>query len=111
MLSERYAFALGAPPKGAGSDSDFQPQPVRAPYSYHQTEETFISMGIEEEQAAYAAKDFRERSKKPGNSTRGYALPKSMELTKVIGPFPARRRCYSLTNSYLTKLIRTNIEE
>jgi DNA mismatch repair protein MutH len=111
MLSERYASALGAPPKGAGSDSDFQPQPVRVPYNYQQTEETFTSMGVEEDQATYAAEDFRERSKKPGNSTKGYALPKNKELTKAIGPFPARRRCYSLTNSYLTKLIRANIEE
>jgi DNA mismatch repair protein MutH len=109
MLSERYAYALGAPPKGAGKDTDFQAQPVRQPIDYQQTAKHFVSMGVEEEQATYAAKDFKERSKRPGNSVKGYVLPKDRALATQLGPFPARRRCYSLTNSYLTKLIRENM--
>jgi DNA mismatch repair protein MutH len=108
MLSERYAYALGAPPKGAGKDTDFQAQPVRQPIDYPQTAKHFISMGVEEEQATYAAKDFKERSKRPGQSVKGYVLPKDPALSKRLGPYPARRRCYSLTNSYLTKLVREN---
>ena len=108
MLSERYAYALGAPPKGAGKDTDFQAQPVRQPIGYPETAKHFVSMGVEEAQADYAAKDFKERSKRPGQSVKGYVLPKDTALAKQLGPFPARRRCYSLTNSYLTKLIRAN---
>ena len=111
MLSERYAYALGAPPKGAGKDTDFQAQPVRQPTDHHKIAKQFISLGVEEEQATYAANDFKERSKRPGNSTKGYALPKDLAFAKQIGPFPARRRCYSLTNSYLTKIIRLNLSK
>ena len=111
MLSERYADALGAPPKGAGKDTDFQAQPIRQPMDYAQTAKHFVSMGVEEEQATYAANDFKERSKFPGQSKKGYVLPKDSELTKQLGPYPARRRCYSLTNSYLTKLVRENMTD
>lgn len=110
MLSERYAYALGAPPKGAGKDTDFQAQPVRQPLDYRQTETQFISLGVEEETARYAARDFKERTKLPGHSRKGYTLPKNRKLVSSIGPFPARRRCYSLTNTYLTSLIRSNIK-
>ncbi len=109
MLSERYAYALGAPPKGAGKDTDFQAQPVRQPIDFSKTAGHFVTMGVEEEQANYAAKDFMERSKQPGHSVKGYVLPKDRALATRLGPFPARRRCYSLTNSYLTKLIRENM--
>jgi DNA mismatch repair protein MutH len=109
MLSERYTYALGAPPKGAGKDTDFQAQPVRQPIDYPQTAKYFVSMGVEEEQATYAAEDFKERSKRPGQSVKGYVLPKDPALAKRLGPYPARRRCYSLTNSYLTKLVRENM--
>lgn len=111
MLSERYAYALGAPPKGAGKDTDFQAQPVRKPTDYQQTADHLISLGVDEEKAGYAAKDFKERSKQPGHSRKGYVLPKNPELAKQLGPFPARRRCYALTNSYLTKLVRANISK
>ncbi|MEY3706868.1 MAG: hypothetical protein RL585_1425 [Pseudomonadota bacterium] len=111
MLSERYAYALGAPPKGAGKDTDFQAQPVRHPTDHQQTAKQFMSMGVEEELASYVANDFKERTKRPGNSTKGYALPKDLAFAKQIGPFPARRRCYSLTNSYLTKIIRMNLSK
>jgi len=110
MLSERYAYALGAPPKGAGKDIDFQAQPVRQPFEYRQTENAFILLGVEEETAKYAVRDFKERAKLPGHSRKGYTLPKNRELVSMIGPFPARRRCYSLANTYLTSLIRLNIK-
>lgn len=110
MLSERYAYALGAPPKGAGKDTDFQAQPVRQPLEYRQTENEFISLGVEEETAKYAVRDFKERAKLPGHSRKGYTLPKNRKLISMIGPFPARRRCYSLTNTYLTSLVRLNIK-
>ena len=111
MLSERYAYALGAPPKGAGKDNDFQSQPVRKPTDYQQTADHLISLGVDEEKADYAAADFKERSKLPGHSRKGYVLPKNPELAKQLGPFPARRRCYALTNSYLTKLVRATISK
>jgi DNA mismatch repair protein MutH len=111
MLSERYAYALGAPPKGAGKDTDFQVQPIQRPVDSTQTLKHLISMGVEEEKATYATKDFKERSNHPGQSVKGYALPKNPLLAAQLGPYPARRRCYSLTNSYLTKVIRTNIAE
>lgn len=110
MLSERYSYALGAPPKGAGKDSDFVRQPIPAPYSYRQTVSEMCSLGVEEETAAQVAADFSIRDKMPGDGKKGYTLPKDKSLLKLLGKYPARRRCYSLTNRYLTKLIRSKAQ-
>jgi DNA mismatch repair protein MutH len=107
MLSERYAHALGAPPKGAGKDSDFVIQPRPQPYTYSQTVDEMLELGVEESIAREVAKDFSIRVKVPGDSRKGYTLPKDLSLLKRLGKYPARRRCYSLTNSYLTKVIRS----
>jgi len=107
MLSERYAYGLGAPPKGAGKDSDFVRQPVAQPFSYKQTVNEMCQLGVEEGVAKYTAADFAIRERKPGEGRKGYTLPKDVSLLGRLGKYPARRRCYSLTNSYLTKLIRS----
>ena len=105
MLSERYSNGLGAPPKGAGKDSDFIKQPVQQPFTYKQLEDEMVALGVEEKHAKYVATDYQKRTKVPGDGIKGYTLPKDKSLISKIGPYPARRRCYSLTNSYLTKLI------
>ena len=105
MLSERYSNGLGAPPKGAGKDTDFVQQPIQEPFTYKQLEEKMVALGVEEEHAKYVTADYQKRAKTPGDGVKGYTLPKDQSLISKIGPYPARRRCYSLTNSYLTKLL------
>ena len=109
MLSERYSNALGAPPKGAGNDTDFIKQPVEKPYSYKQVENVMTELGVEQTQAKYVAKDYLERTKLPGVSTKGFTLPKDRTLISKLGQYPARRRCYSLTNSYLSRLVKEKL--
>lgn len=110
MLTERYSHALGAPPKGAGKDTDFVKQPIEKPYSYKQTEGVMTELGVEQSQAKYVVKDYAERTKLPGLSTKGFTLPKDRTLISKLGQYPARRRCYSLTNSFLTKLIKLHVK-
>jgi DNA mismatch repair protein MutH len=109
MLTERYSNALGAPPKGAGKDTDFVKQPVEKPYTYKQVENVMTELGVEQSQAKYVAKDYSERAKLPGVSTKGFTLPKDRTLISKLGQYPARRRCYSLTNSYLSRLVKEKL--
>lgn len=106
MLTERYSKGLGAPPKGAGKDSDFIKQLINKPFSYDQLKKEFTELGIEEEQADYLVSDYKKRSEIPGDGKKGFALPENREFILQIGPYPARRRCYSITNKYLTVLIQ-----
>lgn len=108
MLSERYSSALGAPPKGAGKDTDFVKQPIEKPYAYKQVVDVMTKMGVEEDKAKYIINDYAERTKLPGVSTKGFTLPKNRGLINKLGQYPARRRCYSITNSYLTEIIKKN---
>jgi len=105
MLTERYSNALGAPPKGAGKDTDFVKQPIEEPYTYKQVEDVMRRLGVEQSQAKYVVKDYAERIKLPGVSNKGFTLPKDHTLISKLGQYPARRRCYSLTNKYLSKMI------
>jgi DNA mismatch repair protein MutH len=109
MLSERYSNALGAPPKGAGKDTDFLKQPIEKPFSYKQAEDVMTKLGVEQSQAKYIVKDYSERAKLPGASRSGYTLPKDRTLISKLGQYPARRRCYSLTNSYLSRLVKEKL--
>ena len=109
MLSERYSNALGAPPKGAGKDTDFLKQPVEKPFTYKQAEDVMTKLGVEQSQAKYIVKDYQERTKLPGASRNGYTLPKDRTLISKLGQYPARRRCYSLTNSYLSRLVKEKL--
>jgi len=109
MLSERYSNALGAPPKGAGKDTDFSKQPIEKPFTYKQAEDVMTKLGVEQTQAKYVVKDYLERTKLPGASRNGYTLPKDRTLISKLGQYPARRRCYSLTNSYLSRLVKEKL--
>lgn len=109
MLSERYSNALGAPPKGAGKDTDFLKQPIEKPFSYKQAQDVMTKLGVEQSQAKYIIKDYEERTKHPGVSTKGFTLPKDRKLIPKLGQYPARRRCYSLTNSYLSRLVKEKL--
>jgi hypothetical protein len=109
MLTERYSEGLGAPPKGAGSDNDFIKQVVPEPFSYDQLKKEFIALGVEEERAKYLTSDYEKRTHIPGDSKKGFALPSSREIIIKKGPYPARKRCYSITNKYLTVLIKREL--
>lgn len=110
MLTERYSHALGAPPKGAGSDSDFVKQPIEKPYTYSQVEDEMIELGVEELLAQKTVKDYEKRIKIPGDGKKGYSLPKDRSKIEKFGVYPARRRCYSLTNSFLSKLVKLHVK-
>jgi DNA mismatch repair protein MutH len=106
MLTERYSNGLGAPPKGAGGNSDFIKQYTPIPHSYGQLKNEFIELGVEEDQADYLIADYKVRTENPGDGKKGFATPEKSDKIFELGPFPARRRCYSLTNAYLTKLVK-----
>lgn len=111
MLTERYSNGLGAPPKGAGKDTDFVKQLIDQPYSYDQLKKEFIELGVDDEHADYLVTDYKKRSLIPGDSKNGFALPENPTVIIEIGPYPARRRCYSITNKYLTVLIQRELSK
>jgi DNA mismatch repair protein MutH len=111
MLTERYSKGLGAPRKGAGDDTDFVKQFIKKPYSYDQLKKEFIELGVEDEHADYLISDYKKRSVIPGDGRKGFALPKELKKINEIGPHPALRRCYSITNKYLTVLIKRELSK
>jgi len=111
MLTERYSKGLGAPRKGAGDDTDFVKQFIKKPYSYDHLKKEFIELGVEDEHADYLISDYKKRSVIPGDGRKGFALPKDYKKINEIGPHPALRRCYSITNKYLTILIKRELSK
>lgn len=64
---------------------------------------------VEQSKEKYILTVYTERTKLSCLNTKGFTLTKDSTPISKLGPYPARSHCYSLTNSYLSRLVKEKL--
>jgi len=104
LISERYSKIIGTGTRGQGGrkghgDEDFSPQGVEEAQGVYTFQKKAEELGVPNEKTIQVSKDIPKRTRNPGNSKTGYALPKNGYNFTKHGKYPCQKRAYSIPES------------